>query len=173
MAPTTQRAIIGGRLDCAVTKRDDAGRVRRLTAARRWHRPGGGDGGERVPWPAAPIAIQRTGGTPLMPRAGGTPCTCVPAARNRIRFFEIAIHPRRSRPDDPCPGNGPFLLNRRVPGGKSVIAVACLGAIRRSQSPPSGSGKGREADVLDAVAGADGGDGVSYSEASSIRAAAA
>ena len=49
---TDDTADSHGRLgiDCAVTnreitKRDGTGRVRRLPAARRWHRPGGGDGG--------------------------------------------------------------------------------------------------------------------------------
>jgi hypothetical protein len=61
----------------------------------------------------------------------------MPVARNRIKFIAIAIHLRQTRPDIPGLENGPFLLNRRVPGRKSVIAVACPGEIRRRQSPPS------------------------------------
>jgi hypothetical protein len=40
----------------------------------------------------------------------------------------------------PHPRNSPFLFERRVPGRKFVTAVACLGKIRRRQSPSSGSG---------------------------------
>jgi hypothetical protein len=73
-------------------------------------------------------------GPPYTDRALGL---LIPIACNRIRFIEIAIHLRRNRPDIPHPRNGPFLLNRRIPGRKSVIAVACPGEIRHSQSPPS------------------------------------
>jgi hypothetical protein len=38
-APATQRTIIGGRPDCAVTNRDGAGQVRRLIPSRRWRAP--------------------------------------------------------------------------------------------------------------------------------------
>ena len=38
-APATQRTIIGGRPDCAVTNRDGAGQVRRLISSRRWRAP--------------------------------------------------------------------------------------------------------------------------------------
>jgi hypothetical protein len=50
----------------------------------------------------------------------------MPVARNQIRFIEIAIRSQQSRPDIPCPENGPFLLNRRVPGRKFVIALPAL-----------------------------------------------
>jgi hypothetical protein len=40
------------------------------------------------------------------------------AAHNQIRFFEIVIRFRRNRPDILGLGNGPFLLNRQVPGRK-------------------------------------------------------
>jgi hypothetical protein len=42
-------------------------------------------------------------------------------------FIEIAIHLRQTRPDIPGLGNGPFLLKRRVPGRKFVIAIADCG----------------------------------------------
>jgi hypothetical protein len=47
----------------------------------------------------------------------------MPIARNRIKFIEIAIRFRQSRPDIPCPENGPFLLKRRVPDRKFVISI--------------------------------------------------
>jgi hypothetical protein len=117
-------------------------------SARARRRPG------RVPWPAAPIALQRTRGPPLWSARTGL---LIPIARNRSRFIAIAIHLRRNRPNNPHPRNGPFLLNRRVPGRNFVTAVACLGEIRCRQSPSSRSGDGREGGGLDAVAGADGG----------------
>jgi hypothetical protein len=40
----------------------------------------------------------------------------MPVARNRIKFIAIAIHLRRGRPDIPGLENGPFFLNRQVPG---------------------------------------------------------
>src|SRR3954447_8701017 len=67
-----------GRLDCAVTKRDDAGRAAAghiVAVALAGPLAGGAD------------RLQRTGGTPLMTRALGL---LEPVARNRIRFFEIA-----------------------------------------------------------------------------------
>jgi len=73
-----------------------------------------------------------------------------------------ADHFRQNRPDIPGLGKGPFLLERRVPGRNSVITVAYLGKIRCRQSPPSGSGSDREGGVLDAVAGADGRNGISH-----------
>ena len=136
MVPTTQRTIMVGRFDVrsrAVRSRsgmsDDTGRGRWLTprhvdgkvgAGRR--RPG------RIPLPPAPIAVQRTGETPLMMRALGL---LIPIARNRIRFIAIAIRFRQNAVKHLRPGNHPFLLNRRVPGRNFVIAVACLGEIRR------------------------------------------
>jgi hypothetical protein len=95
-----------------------------------------------------------------------------PVARNLIRFIEIAIRFRRNRPDDPGPGNRPFLLKRRVPDRKFVIAVACL---RNPASPVTtiGISNGWEGDVLDAVAGVGGRNGVGHSKSRSIRAAAA
>src|SRR3954468_415428 len=76
-----------------------------------------------------------------------------PVARNLIRFIEITIRFRRNRPDDPGPGNRPFFLERRVPGRKFVIAVACL---RNPASPVTtiGISNGREGDVPDTVVGA-------------------
>jgi hypothetical protein len=83
---------------------------------------------ERVPWPAAPVACSGPGRPPIrIARAR----LLMPVARNRIKFIEIAIHLRRNRPDIPHPRNGPFFLNRRVPGRKSVIAVADGGFLRR------------------------------------------
>jgi len=78
MAPTTQRTLVVGSASTAqsrtvrsrsidyavtsreITKRDDTGRVRRLTPSWRWRWPGGDDGG------AGPLAgsagrTQRTG----------------------------------------------------------------------------------------------------------------
>ena len=55
----------------------------------------------------------------------------MPVARNRIKFIEIAIRFRQNRPDILCPGNRPFLLNRRVPGKKFVIAAADCGFLDR------------------------------------------
>jgi hypothetical protein len=55
----------------------------------------------------------------------------MPVARNRIKFIAIAIRFRQSRPDIPRPENGPFFFERRVPGRKSVIAVADCGFLRR------------------------------------------
>ena len=51
-------------------------------------------------------------GTPLWSARAGT---LMLVARNRIRFIEIAIHFRQSRPDSPLPGNGPFFLKRQYP----------------------------------------------------------
>jgi hypothetical protein len=102
-----------------------------------------------------------------MMRAGETPYASRPQPDQIYRD-------RNSSPAEPAgyslPGNGPFLLNRQVPGRKFVIAV-CLGEIWRSHSSPSGSGSGREGDVLDAVVDAAG--GVGHSKSRSIRAAAA
>jgi hypothetical protein len=58
-------------------------------------------------------------GTPYTDGATGL---LEPVARNLIRFIEIAIRFRQNRPDIPSLGNGPFFLERRVPGRKSVIA---------------------------------------------------
>ncbi len=56
--------------------------------------------------PAAPIALQRTGGPPLWMRAGGTPYAC------RAQPDQI-YRDRNSFPAEPAgyspPGNGPFL----------------------------------------------------------------
>ena len=131
-----------GRFDCAVTsreitKRDGTGRGRRLTHVVALALAGAGPMAGGADRPAADRGDPPYG----CARAG----LLMPVARNRIRFIEIAIRFRQNRPDIPRPRNGPFLLNRRVPGRKFVIAVACLGEIRRSQSPPSGSataGKG-------------------------------
>jgi hypothetical protein len=57
----------------------------------------------------------RTPHTPYTDHATGL---LEPAACNRIKFIEIAIRFRQNRPGIPRPGNGPFLLNRRVPGRK-------------------------------------------------------
>jgi hypothetical protein len=118
-APATQRTIIGGRPDCAVTNRDGAGQVRRLIPSRRWRAPavsrrrkvGAGRSGSHGPRRRSPSCCPAD--PPIrIARAG----LLEPVARNRIRFIEIAIHPRRNRPDIPCPRNGPFRLNRQVPG---------------------------------------------------------
>ena len=66
MAPTTQRTIIGGRSDCAVTNRDGAGRaaadpIAALAGTGRASIDEKSALAERVPWPAARIAMQRTG----------------------------------------------------------------------------------------------------------------
>jgi hypothetical protein len=109
MAPDdAEQTIMVGRLDCAVTNRDGTGRSRWLTAARRW--PGGGAGGS---YGQAQERRVRAPHTPYTDRATGL---LMPIARNRSRFIEIAIHLQQSRPDNPHPRNGPFLLERRVPG---------------------------------------------------------
>jgi hypothetical protein len=69
----------------------------------------------------APKCRVRAPHTPYTDRAMGL---LNPVARNRIKFIAIAIRLRQNRPDIPYPGNTPFLLKRRVPGRKSVIAVA-------------------------------------------------
>jgi hypothetical protein len=60
------------------------------------------------------------GAPPLMERANVTPYA------SRAQPEQI-YRDRNSSPAEPAgyslPGNGPFLLNRRVPGRKSVIAV--------------------------------------------------
>jgi hypothetical protein len=51
----------------------------------------------------------------------------ISVARNRIKFIETAIRSWQNRSDDLRPENDPFFLERRVPGRKSVIAVANCG----------------------------------------------
>jgi hypothetical protein len=99
---------------------DDAGQGRRLTPSRRWPRFD-----RRKSRSGSHGMLRRSprngpGGPPLWSARAGT---LMPVARNRIRFIAIAIHLRQSRPVIPCPENGPFLFERRVPGRKSVIAV--------------------------------------------------
>src|SRR4051794_36887755 len=77
-----------------------------------------GDGGSH--WPSAGTPRSRTPTPPYTDCATGL---LIPVVRNRTRFIEIAIHLRRTRPDIPHLENGPFLLERRVPGRKSMIAV--------------------------------------------------
>jgi hypothetical protein len=125
-----KRTLVVGRLDrvvthCDITKCDGAGRA---TAAGRIVALA-----ERVPWPVAPIARSGPGDPPL--RIARWDSYDHRAQPDQI--FEIALRLMQSRPDIPCPGNGPFRLKRRVPGGKFVIAVACLGKTQRSQSPRS------------------------------------
>ena len=121
-----------GRFDCAVTSREITKRDWAMTPAglaadpvvappmSRWRRRRP----ERVPWPAAPIACSGPGDTPLWSARGGTPYAS-PAQPDQI------YRDRNSSPADrrqiPAQRNGPFLLERRVPGRKSVIAVADCG----------------------------------------------
>src|SRR3954453_5472599 len=86
-------------------------RVQRPTTSWRWQ--------GRVPWARRRSAAFAHPHTPYTDRADGT---LDPVAHNRTRFIAIAIHLRQAGPDIPGLGNGPFLLNRRVPGRKSVIA---------------------------------------------------
>jgi len=55
--------------------------------------------------------------------------------RNRIRFIEIAIHPRQNASNIPTDETAPFLLKRQVLDRKFVIAVADGGFLRRLCSP--------------------------------------
>src|SRR3954469_2155363 len=54
----------------------------------------------------------------------------MPVARNRSRFFKIAIRFRQNAVKYLHPRNGPFLLKRQVPGRKFVIATADGGFLR-------------------------------------------
>jgi hypothetical protein len=87
----------------------------------------------------------RASHTPYTDRATGL---LDPAARNRSRFIEIAIRFRWNRPDISCPENGPFLLERRVPGRKSVIAG---GVTTCNTSHNTRGGDGRWSARADAV----------------------
>jgi hypothetical protein len=58
------------------------------------------------------IATQWTGRTPLWSARAGL---LMPNARNRIRFFEIAIRIRQIAVKHHRPGNRPLRLDRRVP----------------------------------------------------------
>ena len=121
MVPTTQRAVMVGHVTAPaggrrlIPRRGAAVSRRRKAAVSRRRKSRSGSHGRRRRSPRNGPA------DPLMDaRAAGL---LMPVARNRIRFIEIAIHLRQNRPDIPRPGNGPFLLERRVPGRKSVIAV--------------------------------------------------
>jgi hypothetical protein len=80
-APATQRTIIGGRPDCAVTNRDGAGQVRRLIPSRRWRAPavsrrrkvGAGRSGSHGPRRRSPSGCPAD---PLYGSRNGTPDTC-------------------------------------------------------------------------------------------------
>jgi hypothetical protein len=117
-----------------------------LTTSRRWRWP------ERVPWPAAPVASSGPGDPPIrIARAGLLDL----AAHNLIRFIAIAIRFWQSRPVIPCQETPSFLLERRVPDRKSVIAVADCRFPRRlpwqipmSPFTPLGSRNGRAGEVL-------------------------
>src|SRR4051812_47813583 len=88
---------------------------------------------ERVPWTRRRNAAFAHPHTPFTDRATGL---LDPPARNPIRFIEIAIRFRRNRPDIAHPGNGPFLLNRRVPVQKSVIAGGVTSRNTRDRRRP-------------------------------------
>jgi|SRR4051812_36318723 hypothetical protein len=77
--------------------------------------------------PGGQIASSEPPTPPYTDRALGL---LMPIAHNQIRFFGIAIRFRQNRPDIPGPGNGPFLLKRRVSGRKFVIAVTDGGLLR-------------------------------------------
>jgi hypothetical protein len=74
---------------------------------------------ERVPWAGGADRPAADRGTPLMLRARGTPYA------HRAQPEQI-YRDRNSSPAEPAgyslPGNGPFLLKRRLPGRNSVIA---------------------------------------------------
>ena len=91
-----------------------AGRLRQ-TKSRHWP--------ERVPWPAAPIALQRTGGTPLMDARDGIPYA---HRAQPDQIFPARISFPAERVKYPHPRNGPFRFKRRVPGRKFVIALPVL-----------------------------------------------
>jgi hypothetical protein len=143
-APTTRRTIVVGRFDLprpqAVRSRsgmdDDTGQVRRPVPRR-----GAGHASIDGKAGAGPMASgadrpSADPGTPLMERARWD------SYASRAQPDQI-YRDRNSFQAQPAgysrPGNGPFLLNRRVPGRNFVIAVACLGEIRRRQSPSSRS----------------------------------
>jgi hypothetical protein len=117
-APTTQRTIMVGRFGRVVMRRDGTGRGRRLIPSWRWRWPGGGAGdGGAGPLSGGTGRIQRTGGPPLRSARAGL---LMPIARNRTRFFEIAIRSRQNRLDIP-----------------------------RSETPPSFSTDGYRAEICD------------------------
>jgi hypothetical protein len=114
----------------------------------------------RVPWTRRRSAAFVHPHTPHADRATGL---LDPAARNRSRFIEITIRFQQNRPDIHRSGNGPFLFERRVPGRKSVIAVADCGFPSRlpwrvPMQPFTAIGirQRQGGDVLDAVPGAGG-----------------
>jgi hypothetical protein len=112
---TNDTADSHGRLsiDCAVTNRDGAGRV-----GDGWpRRVAGGVAGralamwpERVPWAGGADRLQRTGRTPLMMRACGTPYASRAQpdqiSQDRLRF-------RQNASNIPTHETAPFSLNGR------------------------------------------------------------
>jgi hypothetical protein len=120
------RTVSGGRPCSASNHRQRRRRVQRLATSWRWRWAGGGAGG------AGPLAggtdrLQRTGEPPLMMRAGGTPRTSRPQPD---QIFQDRISLPAESAGYPHPRNGPFLLNRRVPDRKFVIAVADGGFLK-------------------------------------------
>ena len=139
MAPTTQQTIVVGRFDWAVTSReiptrDGTGRGWRRSTSWRWRWPG------RVPWAGGADRMQRTGETPLMTRADGTPDVCRAHPDqiypDRFRFRQIAV---KTSPA----GKPPLTSGSTGTYAEFVIAIADLEHCRYSAlvcpaiSPPT------------------------------------